>query len=125
MPTSGYRCAGAVFFLAFLVARPALAQQDKIIASLQKAGGVVIMDPTDPKVAISFTMGANATDKELEACAELKTIRKVSLPADGNRVTDKGISALGKLTDLEELHIGHTQLTDAGLARLKGLKNLK
>ena len=126
MRSSRYRVAGSVLMLFSIIAvGPALAQQDKIIASIQKSGGVIVMDPKDPTVPITFVMGANATDKEMQACAQLKTIRKVSLPAISNQVTDKGVAALSKLPELEELHIGNSQTTDAGLAKLKGLKKLK
>jgi hypothetical protein len=113
-----------LLIFAALAAR-ADAQPDKVVAALEKAGAVFGTDPKDPAVPVSFTMGANATDKDLAAVAGLKTIREVKLPAAVSQVTDKGVAALAALPDLETLHVDNTQLTDAGLAKLKGLKNLK
>lgn len=43
----------------------------------------------------------------------------------GTQVTDAGLAHLQVLTELRELDLGHTQVTDAGLAHLQGLRGLR
>ncbi len=69
--------------------------------------------------------------------AELKTneagaIKSVAVDVDprydgrgGPNLDDEGLSFVGKLRDLEQLHLGNTNITDAGLRHLEGLKHLK
>jgi hypothetical protein len=40
-------------------------------------------------------------------------------------VTDEAMKAIGKMEKMEVLNLGSTKITDAGLAELKGLKNLR
>jgi internalin A len=47
------------------------------------------------------------------------------LHAQGRRVTDKGISMISWITDLEELDLRDSAVTDAGLTALTGLLNLR
>ena len=69
--------------------------------------------------------------------AELKTnqtgaIKSVAVNVDpgydgrgGPNLDDEGLAQVGKLLDVEELHIGNTRITDSGLAHLEGLSHLK
>jgi hypothetical protein len=45
--------------------------------------------------------------------------------AGGANMDDAGLAYVGKLVDLEELHLSKTQVTDRGLVHLKDLKHLK
>ena len=64
------------------------------------------------------------TDRELASLVEgLGTLRFLSL-AD-TRVTDAGMPHVAHLTDLEELHLDNTAVTDAGIQLLGGLRHLR
>ena len=43
----------------------------------------------------------------------------------GNRITDRGLEQIGRLTGLEDLDLGATDITDLGLVHLQSLKRLK
>jgi Leucine Rich repeat len=47
------------------------------------------------------------------------------LHVDHSKMTDAGLEAIGKLTNLEELWLGGAGFSDRGLAHLTGLKRLK
>lgn len=63
-------------------------------------------------------------DKEL---AELAPIAPHVLWVDlaRTKVTDAGLATIGKMTNLERLHLENTAVTDAGLAQLSGLTKLE
>lgn len=51
--------------------------------------------------------------------------RILDLDLEGTQVTDAGLAHLKGLTNLKSLDLYYTRVTDAGLVHLKGLKNLE
>jgi mono/diheme cytochrome c family protein len=74
---------------------------------------------------VGFTSGADKiTDAELPLLTPLAQ-QIYSLNLAGTKVTDAGLAPLAGLTNLRRLHLEKTGITDAGLVHLKGLANLE
>ena len=43
---------------------------------------------------------------------------------NGTAITDAGLAQLGALTEMKRLNISHTKVSDAGLENVKAFKNL-
>jgi len=72
--------------------------------------------PTDGTEII--LSGSDATDADLKKeLAGLKSLEWLHL--GGTQITDAGLKELAGLTSLETLYLGHTQITDAGLKELQ------
>jgi len=95
--------------------------------------------------------GAKFTDEGMKAFASMKSLRKCtffhvlmkdkftgagvsnlaglskfeSFGCGGSSFNDEGLAACAKLPQLRELRIWHTLATDAGVAKLEGMKTLK
>ena len=68
--------------------------------------------------------GQDITDEQL--AEKLKGLTKLEeLSLGYTKITDAGLVHLKGLTNLEWLFLEDTQITDAGLVHLKGLTNLK
>ena len=97
---------------------------------LREMGGLVMpIAQSDSRrdVALHLADG-EVTDQTLETIVALNAADAAQpvawLNLAGTQVTDAGAESLAKLTELERLHIERTALTDAGLAKLAGLKKL-
>jgi hypothetical protein len=71
------------------------------------------------------------TDQHLEQVGRLRHLKDLRLgghsntsPVGGSQITDRGVSHLKHLTQLDTLFLDDLPITDAGLAHLTGLKNL-
>ena len=74
---------------------------------------------------VGFTSGADKiTDAEVALLAPLAQ-QVYSLNLAGTKVTDAGLAPVAGLTNLRRLHLEKTGVTDAGLVHLKGLANLE
>jgi mono/diheme cytochrome c family protein len=74
---------------------------------------------------VSFQSAADKTnDADLALLAPVAQ-QVYSLNLANSKVTDAGLAQLGGLTNLRKLHLEKTGITDAGLAHLKGLANLE
>lgn len=74
---------------------------------------------------VSFISGADKiTDAELANLAALSD-QVFALNLAGTKVTDAGLASLAKLPNLRILHLEKTAVSDAGLAHLKGLNGLE
>jgi len=74
---------------------------------------------------VGFTSGADKiTDAEVALLAPLAQ-QVYCLNLAGTKVTDAGLAPLANLTNLRRLHLEKTAVTDAGLVHLKGLANLE
>ena len=74
---------------------------------------------------VSFISGADKiTDNELSNLGGLAD-QIFALNLAGTKVTDAGLAALTKLPNLRMLHLEKTAVGDAGLAHLKGLNSLE
>jgi hypothetical protein len=74
--------------------------------------------------------GARVGDAGMPHVAEMRALKRLNLdnvgfPAESVALTDEGVTHLAGLSNLEFLHLGKTQVSDAGLAALTGLRNLK
>ncbi|QKZ12125.1 c-type cytochrome domain-containing protein [Spirosoma sp. KUDC1026] len=65
----------------------------------------------------------NLSDAGLAQIGKLKNLQKLHL--EQTKVTDAGLKYLTDLTNLEYLNLYGTSITDAGLVQLSGLKSLK
>lgn len=74
---------------------------------------------------VSFPSGASAVTDETVALLAPIAQQVAELNLAGTKVTDKGLAALEKMTNLRRLHLEKTAVTDEGLAHLKGLTNLR
>ena len=121
--------------------------QREAVAAIERAGGWVTYDagwsdnpdpigrlPWAPKWLVdavgidcfahcdTVRITGKGSDKELARVGHLPAI--ISLVFSDANVTDAGLAHLKGLTKLSELELNGTQITDAGLVHLKGLKKL-
>ena len=110
-----------------LAAAPLYADEaeDQAVKAVEKLGGKVIRDytnPARPYTQVDLSNG-KITDAELKELAALKGLFYLNL--FNTKVTDAGLKELPALNDLEMLELGYTAVTDAGLKNLAGLKKLR
>src|SRR5262249_54363890 len=122
----------------------------RAIAAIEKEGGKVIIDATDPDHPFTkVVLGGFSTDAVLVHLKALPNLQEVR-PADFSvpqitdagmenfksltklrklqligRISDAGIANLKGLTELQSLSFQPTSVTDAGLAHLQGLTKLQ
>ena len=125
------------------------ASREKVIAEVQRLGGLVEFDETqkDKPIIKVDLHGTKVTNADLVMLKDLKELRILDLRlthiGDGgvanlrdlkklqtlnlfrSELTDKGLAYLRKLTSLQTLLIGGTKVTDAGLANLRNMQELK
>ena len=76
-------------------------------------------------LVIEFTSTASqVSDQQVQMLADAAP-QIYDLNLSNTKVTDAGLAALAKMTNLHRLHLEKTAVTDAGLAHLKGLENLE
>ena len=94
------------------------------IASIQEKGGLVLeVAQNDPSLDIAFHLASEpAGDGDLAPLEQLTNV--VNLNLRKTSVTDAGLAHLKGLKTLQRLHLEKTAITDAGLEHLKGLSNL-
>jgi hypothetical protein len=68
-------------------------------------------------------IGPRLTDRGLSRLSPLTQLQILSL--DGTEITDAGLSTLQGMTSLEVLDLAGTKITDSGLKTLKSLKKLR
>jgi hypothetical protein len=126
--------------------------EDRLAEALEKEGCAVTRDglfPGHPIVSVRIGMGEGRgdfvkmlagvkglrrltgtcerlADVELKNLGDLKTLEELDL-AGANTVSDETLKEIGRLTNLRRLVLWHhsNTFTDAGLAHLRGLKNLQ
>lgn len=146
------RCAMIAFSLSIALVPNGVAQQGggsesaseldpALVERIEELGGKVMrVARDDPSLEVSFHLGRNqdglrqhdapesgdakppAIDSELAVLADLENL--VSLHLGGTDVTDAGLSHLAGLSALKRLHLEKTKVSDAGLAHLSDLENL-
>jgi len=101
----------------------------RAVEAVKKFGGAVSRDekaPGKPIVGVDFA-GTELTDKWLKevagALAALKDLKWLDLYQ--TEVTDAGLKELAGLKGLQKLRLSATGVTDAGLKHLKELKELR
>jgi YHS domain-containing protein len=73
---------------------------------------------------VGFSSGGDVADAQLALLAPIAT-QVYELNLAGSKVTDAGMASLAPLTNLRRLHLEKTAVTDAGLEKIKGLANLE
>jgi mono/diheme cytochrome c family protein len=87
-------------------------------------------------MAMPLAQNINLLDVNFQSIADKTTDAQLALLAPvaqqvyalnlaGSKVTDAGLAQLAPLTNLRSLHLEKTAITDAGLVHLKGLTNLE
>ncbi len=111
-------------------ARPALAGEDEAIAAIKKQHGYILhkdLEDDQPVIAIAYWFYTGLTDGGLKEIAgaleQLPALEMLSL--DCTQITDQGLAHLKGLTRLSELSLRATRITDAGLKHLEKLTSLK
>jgi len=130
-----FRLAVILSALLFAAAPDAFAQAKKkaerspaekaAIAAIRKMGGhVQEIAQNDSRLEVAFHLAdGKITDKNLVPLKDLKDV--VELNLRGTDVTDAGLKHVAGLKSLKKLHLEKTKITDKGLAELKGLDNLE
>ena len=101
------------------------AGQARAVAEIEKLGGRVTVDETNPGKPVNSVIlaGSNVTDEGLAHVEGLTQLQHLELAS--TKVTDVGLGHLKGLTQLLSLNLQFTKVSDAGLEHLKGLTNLK
>lgn len=101
--------------------------QPEAIAALLDLGSVLIRtdgkQPGRPVVAVDFDGNSDFKDTWLQYLAAFPKLQDLNLGATA--LTDAGIEHIRKLQELETLNLSKTKITDAGLGGLKGLARLR
>jgi hypothetical protein len=142
-------CTGVGFMIAGFKKAPP--DPTKALAMIEKHHGQVVRDKNDPEqpvieVSLQGSDADNGVLQELRAFPKLQKLNLASCTKINNpglewledlkelrvlrlnfcsHVSDGGMESIGKLTNLEELYLDQTIVTDIGLTKLKGLKKLK
>lgn len=141
-----------VMFLAIAMATPGFGQDEggsgaqaeldpALVEKVEQLGGTVMRIAANATgIEVSFNLGRNrdglrahdapspdapdpvALDEGLEILGQLNEV--VGLHLGGTDVTDAGLTHVAGLTSLKRLHLEKTQVTDSGLAHLAGLDGL-
>lgn len=95
------------------------------IAKVEQAGGLVMpLYAGSPLLSVSFPTGRENVNDETTAVLVDLAPQLVWLDLGRTKVTDAGLENVGKLKNLERLHLELTDTTDAGVAKLAGLSRL-
>lgn len=93
-------------------------------SSLNESSGQTLAQIAAVPLAELELFDKQATDEAVAFAAAIPTLRMLNI-SYGPAVTDAAIDSIVKMPALEDLKIGHTKLTDAGLLKLKDVKSLK
>ena len=76
-----------------------------------------------------YISGAAVTDAGLVTISQFDQLEELGLqngyPVDTTRISDAGLSSVGRMTKLQRLEIWNFEITDAGLAQLAGMRGLR
>lgn len=95
------------------------------MAEVRKLGGHVMeLAQNDPHLEVAFHLAdGKVGDDHLKPVAKMPLL--VSLNLRGTEITNAGLARLKEAEGLKKLHLEKTQITDEGLAHLANLKNLE
>jgi hypothetical protein len=103
-------------------------QSDALLRDIEETWhGKVVRDPMAPDrpvVEIQFHCTSRVPDAVIEELGAFPKLRTLGL-IGGQKLTNKGLEHIGKLTSLERLEIRNEKLTDEGLKHLARLPKLK
>ena len=108
--------------------------------NIEKAGGNVQLEIVGPQWLKDFAgrdyvwlfgtpISLNAPQRQKVDDRWVKQVRRMtslrSLGLENTQVTDRGLASLEPLTDLESVALSHTTIGDAGLEHIRGLTKLR
>lgn len=106
---------------------PAPAGPDPAVAALEKELGITILPLAQNDPGLSFNC-VNVADKfgdaELAKFAPIAE-RLAELNLARSKVTDAGLAALGSMKNLRKLHLQNTAITDAGIDAIAAVQGLE
>jgi hypothetical protein len=93
--------------------------QDKIIARIEKLGGLVYVDKGRPGIPIWAVIldDTKVTDAWLATLEDLPTLERLDL--DNTTVSDAGLKHLARMKALRRLCLVHTRVTETGVKMIK------
>lgn len=99
-------------------------------AEIEKLGGQVTVDKASPELVIAVNLSDVAISDAALACLDaFPHLHRLDLghtkKLDPSTVTDAGLAHLQGLTELRRLSLTNANVTDAGLVYLKGLTHLQ
>jgi hypothetical protein len=101
------------------------AADPKVIDELKKLGLLVLpLSKENNQLEISAVNVRTFTDAQASALVKLSD-QIVWLKLGDTQITDEALTAIGKLKNLQKLHLERTAVTDAGLKKLTGLTYLE
>jgi uncharacterized membrane protein/mono/diheme cytochrome c family protein len=101
------------------------AGNEKAIEALRNVGLIVNNLSQDQNLLeVSAVNAPNFGDEQIKLLAPLSE-QIAWLKLGGTKVTDASLAEIGKLKNLNKLHLEYTGITDAGLAHLKNLQYLE
>ncbi len=104
---------------------PAKPNADAVNALRALGGNVMEIAQNDPRLDVTLHLAdQDVTDAHLDHVVQLGGAGVVWLNLAGTKITDAGLAKLAGLKSLEKLHLEKTGITDAGLAHLAGLSKL-
>jgi uncharacterized membrane protein/mono/diheme cytochrome c family protein len=97
----------------------------KVVEELKKTGLLVLpLSKENNQLEISAVNVKTLTDAQVAGLAKL-TDQIVWLKLSDTQITDAAMATIGKLKNLQKLHLERTRITDAGLRQLTGLTYLE
>jgi len=99
-------------------------EEAKEAGKIEKFDGTVTVDESLPESARLRVLFRKLDDK---AAANLKGLKRIAslTVEDASGLTDKGLAAIGTLTNIRELALFDPSITNTGMGSLKGLKGLR
>jgi|GEM_PF-444391 len=93
-----------------------------VVKRIEQLQGTVEYDDAKNLVGVNL-IDCGAGDEDLALLASIPTLKKLSV--SGAKITDAGVEHISKMTGLVELVLQNTDATNAGIAKLVALKNLR
>ena len=105
---------------------PAAGAEVEAINKLKQAGAQISeVAQNDHHIEVAFHLSSNKiTDEQIAPLKDLAR-HEEKVNHRSTEITDAGLATLKDLKQLTKLHLEKTKITDAGLEQLKGLENLE
>ena len=97
---------------------------DSAIAKLKEMGVMIIPVSQSSNYLSANFITAIFTDKDLQLLEPIKE-QLIWLKLGNTKISDTGMKAISKLSNLTKLYINNTAITDTGIVQLKTLKQLQ
>ena len=124
-PNPPLPCRRAACLLALIAAALAATASDAELAAKFRALGAQVTESAGTVTKVSFKDCSKLGDTEFRDLGQLKSLKALTLYGQCHGLTDQTLPHLAGLSALEELGTDGIQVTDAGLAALTTLTNLR